>query len=181
MEKTVMPEALKRLWEKVKRIKYVLIIVAVGLILMLLPKNKESEQVYAEKADTISFSLREEEQRLADALSEIDGAGKVKVMLTVRSSGETVVAQDTDSYTLQEDGETRQESSSAAVIVSEGSQKEAPVTLEVIFPEYMGALVVAEGADNSAIKLSLTQAVSDLTGLSTDKISVVKMKNSQEG
>ena len=48
--------------------------------------------------------------------------------------------------------------------------------LHRIYPEYRGALVVAQGADNAAIKLAITQAVAGLTGLSSDKITVVKMK-----
>lgn len=178
MEKISVPEALKRLWEKVKQIKYVLIVVFVGIVLILLPKNEKAEQANSDGLEESGFSLQAEEKRIACALSEIDGAGKVNVVLTVQSTGETVVAQDTESYLLQEDGETRQENSSEAVIVSEGSQKEAPVTLKVIFPEYQGALVVAEGADNAKTRLHLTQAVANLTGLSTDKISVVKMKSS---
>ena len=178
MEKISMPEALKRLWEKAKQIKYVLIVVFVGLVLIMLPKSEKAEQVNSGAGKETGFSLQAEEERIAEALSKIDGAGKVSVVLTVQSTGETVVAQDTESYLLQEDGETRQENSSAAVIVSEGSQKEAPVTLKIIFPEYQGALVVAEGADNAETRLCITQAVADLTGLSTDKISVVKMKSS---
>ena len=47
-----------------------------------------------------------------------------------------------------------------------------------MYPEYLGALIVAEGAGNAETKLKLTQAVAALTGLSTEKITVVKMKSS---
>ncbi|MBE6910130.1 MAG: hypothetical protein E7474_11250 [Ruminococcaceae bacterium] len=39
-----------------------------------------------------------------------------------------------------------------------------------------GALVVCEGAGSAAVRLQLTQAVSALTGLSSDKIAIVKGK-----
>jgi len=173
-----MPEALRKIWEFLKKNKYVLIVVAVGLILIMLPKNDGEQLQETAIHSQEGFSLSEEEKRISEALSEIDGAGKVTVVLTVRSTGETVVAQDTESYVLQEDGESRQEVSSSAVIVSEGSQKESPVTVKVIYPEYQGALVVAEGAGDAEIRLRLTQAVADLTGLSSEKITVVKMKSS---
>ena len=178
MERKNMPEALRKIWGFLKKNKYVMVVILLGIVLISLPKDREETARETEKSSSVTFSLSEEEKRIADALSEIDGAGKVTVVLTVRSTGETVVAKDTESYILQEDGESRQEESSSVVTVSEGSQKESPVTIEGIYPEYQGALVIAEGADNAETRLSLTQAVADLTGLSTEKITVVKMKNS---
>ena len=178
MEKKSMPEALKKLWEFIKKNKYVLVVILLGVMLISLPKNEKKSTADVSDYGAAGFSLAEEERRIANALSEIDGAGKVTVVLTVRSSGEKVIAKDTESYVLQEDGESRQEESSSVVTVSEGSQKESPVTIETIYPEYQGALIVAEGAENAEIKLHLTQAVADLTGLSSEKITVVKMKSS---
>ena len=39
-----------------------------------------------------------------------------------------------------------------------------------------GAVVVCDGADSARLRLEITQAVSALTGLSSDKIAVVKRK-----
>ena len=178
MEKKNMPEALKKLWDFIRKSKYVLVVILLGVLLISLPKNETEGVQDTSEYFSSGFSLAEEEKRIAKALSEIDGAGEVTVILTVRSSGETIVAKDTESYSLQEDGESREEISSSVVTVSEGSQKESPVTIEVIYPEYQGALIVAEGAGNAETKLKLTQAVAGLTGLSTEKITVVKMKSS---
>ena len=41
-----------------------------------------------------------------------------------------------------------------------------------LYPEYKGALIIAENA-GAAIKLEITNAVSALTGLTSDKITVV--------
>ena len=178
MEKKNMPEALGKIWEKIKQNKYVPIVILIGLVLILIPKKEKTEKKDISADESSAFSLAEEEVRISKILSEIDGAGKVDILLTVRSTGETVVMQDTESYILQEEGEIRQENSSKTVIVSKGSQTEAPVTVKVVFPEYQGALVVAEGAGNAETRLRLTQAVADLTGLSSEKITVVKMKSS---
>jgi stage III sporulation protein AG len=43
------------------------------------------------------FSVTELEEKLEAALSKIDGAGKVKVILTVRSSTEQILAEDRES------------------------------------------------------------------------------------
>ena len=44
------------------------------------------------------------------------------------------------------------------------------------YPVYKGAVVVCEGADHASVKLNIVQAVSSLTGLGSDKITVLKMK-----
>ena len=177
MDKKSMPEALKKVWERIKHSKYVLVVVLLGLFLILLPDKKESGSAQVSETETVRFSVREEEKRIEDALSKIAGAGQVSVVLSVCSSEERVIAVDTEDYVLQEDGEVRRETSQNTVTVS-GDAGEEPVTVKTIYPEYRGALVVAEGADNAEIKLRLVQAVADLTGLSTEKITVVKMKSS---
>ena len=178
MEKKNMPEALKKIWEFIKKSKYVLVVILLGVVLISLPQNDKENIGETAVSVQEEFSLAKEEQRIAKALSKIEGAGEVTVVLTVRSSGETVIAKDMESYVMEENGESRQELSSSVVTVSEGSQKESPVTIEVVYPEYLGALIVAEGAGNAETKLKLTQAVAALTGLSTEKITVVKMKSS---
>ena len=46
-----------------------------------------------------------------------------------------------------------------------------------LYPTYQGAVVVCEGAGSSTVRLAVVNAVSVLTGLSSDKISVVKWKS----
>ena len=48
------------------------------------------------------------------------------------------------------------------------------VTTENIFPINQGAVVVCQGAGSSAVRLAVTEAVAALTGLSTEKITVVQ-------
>ena len=47
---------------------------------------------------------------------------------------------------------------------------------QVIPASYMGAIVVCQGGDRPSVKLAIVKAVSDVTGLTSDKISVLKMK-----
>ena len=51
------------------------------------------------------------------------------------------------------------------------------IRLVKMYPVYQGAVVVCQGAGNSQVRLTVIDAVSVLTGLSSDKISVVKWKN----
>ena len=53
---------------------------------------------------------------------------------------------------------------------------EALVMRKRLYPEYKGAVVVCDGADNAGIRLKVINAVGALTGLSSDRITVMKMK-----
>lgn len=162
------------LWEKFKKNKYVLAVIAVGLVLILWPGEKKAITT-TEKSEQPEFSVAAEEEKIAEALSGIEGAGKVKVVLTLKTGTEQVLAQNEDKSIS---GTENEEISVSHVIVSKGSANQEPVTLKYIYPEYQGALVVAEGADNAEVRLQLTKAVSGLTGLGSSRITVTKMKKS---
>ena len=48
------------------------------------------------------------------------------------------------------------------------------LTEDVAAQRWAGAVIVCEGGGSAAVRLQLTQAVSALTGLSSDKIAIVK-------
>lgn len=176
----------KDIAEKLKKNKYVLVVLLVGAVLILWPSIGSSGGSTAD-ADTVTtdapvFSLEDEEDKIAKALSEIEGAGRVSVVLTLKTGTEQELATDEDtSYKQSTEGgevsEYEMESSTSTVIVSTGSGTQSTVTVKYIYPEYRGALIVSEGAGNPTIKLQITEAVAALTGLKTDKITVVKMKS----
>lgn len=185
MKNKNMTEITGKIWELIKKNKFVMIVLLAGLVLILLPtsgsasKNDASAPI---KAATEDFSLSDQETRIAAALSKIDGAGKVTVVLTLKCTTEQVLAKDeTESGSTSGKGDSSEYSSERTftnVIVSSGSSNESPVTLKYIYPEYLGALIVSEGADNAEVKYQLVKAVSGLTGLGADKIIVSKMNKS---
>ena len=59
-------------------------------------------------------------------------------------------------------------------MVSAGSGREEAVALQQVYPQFQGALVVCTGGDDPAVQLKLVEAVSALTGLGSDKISICK-------
>ncbi|MCL2401112.1 MAG: stage III sporulation protein AG [Oscillospiraceae bacterium] len=164
--------------------KYVLIVVLAGVFLLLLPLGGGSggeaplPETRQTNAVVSEFSLYEQERRIAYALSQIDGAGEVTVVLTLRSSGQRVLAQDIRSTGRSSGGDAENtELTESTVIISAGSQQQSPVALKYIYPEYLGALIVAEGADNATVRLELMNAVASLTGLGTDRITVTRMRS----
>lgn len=156
------------------RYKYVLLVIVAGLLLLLLPDSKKTTQ----SSESLSvgkeedFSVEALEEKLEDTLSEIDGAGQVLVMLTVESGMKRVLAQDGS----VEQGDSTAQRETETVVVSTGSGTQDVVLVQQIYPQFQGALVVAAGGGDPAVRLKLTEAVAALTGLGADKISICKGK-----
>ena len=72
------------------------------------------------------------------------------------------------------DTEARQERD--VVTLNRGSGYEDVVVTEQTYPVYQGAVIVCQGAGDSGVHLAVVQAVSVLTGLGSDKITVVQWK-----
>ena len=62
------------------------------------------------------------------------------------------------------------------VIVTDSQRCESGLIRQINPAAYKGAIVVCQGADSSAVRLAITQAVAKITGLGTDNICVLKMK-----
>ena len=157
--------AFERWREPLERYKYVLLVVAAGMLLMLLPSG-EKETARSEVADAEnSFDVESFEERLEEVLSRIEGAGEAKVILSLRNGSRQVLAQDEE---WEGDGSL----SASTVTVGEGAGVERVVPLQTVAPEFRGALVVCPGGGDARVRLELTRAVSALTGLGSDKISI---------
>ena len=143
--------------------KFALLILAVGLFLMSFPYVKEAPDTVA-----ISAVMEEEtlEQRLSTILSQIQGVGKAQVLLTEAYGTESVYQTDGTSGT---DGRTE------TVIITDDSRKEAGLIRQVISPIYRGAIVVCQGGENASVRLAVMEAVANVTGIPTSRITVLKM------
>ena len=155
-------------WKGVwSRYKYALLVIAAGALLLLLPEGQTGQETAPAAQDTpAAFDVEEMEEKLERALSQIEGAGEVTVVLTLKESARQVVAQDIQTSDTEQ--------SRTTVILSQGSGGEQTVTLQQISPQYQGALVVCSGGDQPAVALEITNAVRALTGLSSDRISICK-------
>ena len=163
---------LKKSGEVLEKYKYVLLCVLAGVLLLVWPGGDKAAPAtpaaVAEAPDP--FDTREVEEWMADTLSYIEGAGRVRVLLSVAQSPRQVLAQD-GSADVAGDNSRRETST---VIVAKGTGQQEPAVLQVLAAEYRGAVVVSPGGDDPQVRLALSQAVSALTGLGADKIAVVK-------
>ena len=157
------------LWGKLAKYKYALIVLVVGVVLMAMPVR---DNVDDQNAVELSVDTQPElSAQLEEILCRIQGAGRTKVLLT-QSRGETVEYQSDTQIRREAENEERK---TETVLKSSGSGEEEALIASKTYPVYRGALVICEGADSAAVRLSIVQAVSSLTGLGSDKIAVIKM------
>lgn len=147
-----------------KSIAYIGIILAVGIFLMS-GKGKTTVRTEPTKQQDISH-------RLEKILSEVEGAGDVKVLISYSSSGEKILAYDSEEEKRAENG--RDETNIKSRVVYDGSR--APFVLAEYMPEAEGVIIAAQGADDENVKNQLIKGTMALLGIDEHKIEVLKMK-----
>ena len=153
----------------IKQYKLAALILAIGLVLMLLPTESSQTDTTVQTASQPAVTA---EERLETILSQIQGVGKVRVLLTVGQGEQTVYIYDENQSGSPDTESLRKE----AVVITGTDRAQSGLVSQVIPPVYRGAVIVCDGADRAAVCLSVVEAVSKVTGLSSDKISVLKMK-----
>lgn len=155
----------KQLWEMFRKYRSVLLAALIGILFMTLPEKKEDVPVQKSVEIVVEPDL---ESALADILSKISGAGQVAVLLT-QQEGERMIYQCDE---VRNEADLR----SDTVLVTGGTREESGLIRQILPPVYRGAVVVCQGADNSKVRLSIVEAVKSVTGLTSDRITVLKMK-----
>ena len=153
-----------------KKYKFVFLIILIGIVLMMLPTGKKAQTTSKAATTEEVFSLADTEEQMTDILSHIAGVGKIRVMLTLKSGTQLQLAEDVS----RADKESDTKYDSEIVTINRGSGNQEVVVTDQIYPTFQGAVIVCEGAEQSSVRLAITEAVAALTGLSTDKISIVK-------
>ena len=154
-----------------KKYKYVIAILVVGIFLMCLPQGNSSVSTQAPTL-AVSEPAVDTQSALEEILSQVAGAGKVKVLLTI-GEGERVLYQVDESTTTAQENNTRK---TETVITTDSDRAQNGLIQQINPPVYLGAVVVCQGADSAAVRLAITEAVQAATGLRADQITVLKMK-----
>ena len=166
---------MKKLQTGDKRIRvFVLLgLVCILLILLseLLPQGtsvrkqvKNEDTLYADYIATL-------EQRTENLISSIQGAGRCKVMITLRDTPESVYAQN-----AQENGGNGSFSENYEYVLYDGQDGETPVLIKQYYPAVQGVAVVCDGADSTVVRENIINSIASLYNLSVSKISVSKYK-----
>lgn len=139
-------------------------------------ENKAFENVSSEDIVTAEY-IAENEKRLEEILTSVQGAGKVKAMITIEEIGEKVIASDKKTETTQETASektSRQSKQEQTAIIYGSGADEEPFVLKEKLPSPSGVLIVASGAGDEKVRLEIYEAVKALYGISGHRIKVAK-------
>ena len=128
------------------------------------------------------------EQRLEDVLRYVDGAGNVRVLITLKESEYRIVEKDgPEEYSSTEErdsaggsrtvGESRIEKST--IYTTNGNGQSVPYVVKTISPTVEGVVVIAQGANKQSVQDNIIEAIQVLFDIDANKIKIVKMKNNQ--
>lgn len=187
-------------WEDIGLTRLVIIILA-GIFLLILslpsgtlsgkqpkPVQKKSELSQEDGEDVAWAAMNaygeRQEKKIRKLLSQVEGVGKVEVMVTIASSEEKKTLQDETNQqeNLQETdsaGGNRNQSTGSlqteTVLVDRG-EGEQPYVVKLQSPIVEGVVVVAQGAGAASVEKEIIEAVQALFPVQPHKIKVMKME-----
>lgn len=174
-----------------------IILILIGVLLIIgsnFFKNQTTENTSAvqqsnanNQSNTDDSTKVYEEQlqnQLKKTLENIQGVGKVDVMIYFGSGEEEVPAVNVNDSTnnIEENDNnggkrnTTEKNNSSTVVITNNGDKNEPLILKTYKPQITGVCIVAEGAGDKYIKLQLTEAVINLFNVPVDKVNVYAMK-----
>lgn len=164
-------EGVQRIWE---RYKWAVLVILAGVVALLWPSGGTKETSTAQSMAVAALGDPEAlQEEMEEILSHISGVGEVRLLLTVETDGERQLAGNTEtSYSGSASAPEDFSRSWEAVMAQDGGQ--TPVVTTTRYPTYRGALVVCQGGDQASVRLAVTEAVTALTGLPADRVSVAK-------
>lgn len=184
-----------------------LIVILSGVLLLVVALPTGSGGTAKEKKSTKQATVKEEmidnnekiceispteefvstmENRLEQVLCNVESAGKVKVVITLKSSEEKIVEKDIPvnrSNTEEKDSQggertvSNVDTKESTVYISEDGST-VPYVVKTMNPEVEGVVVLCEGAGKGEVKKNITEAIEVLFGIEPHKIVVLKMKSS---
>lgn len=187
-------------WKRLKKSDWAAIaLLGVLLLIIAMPSGSKTAVSKTDNFGTVSGTEAEEttekedysaylENKLERVLAQMEGVGRVTVMITVSDNGESVVEKDaseSSTTTTENDSSggvrtvTEEQSSETTVYLEEDGESRPYVQKEKL-PSIEGVIVVAEGGENSRIVSEISEAVEALFSVEAHKIKVVKMSSKEE-
>ena len=147
------------------------------------PPQEESPAGQSFPEDEMEAYAAHLEARLTEVLSQMADVGKVRVMITLKSSEEVVLDKEqpvSRSTTNESDSQggsrvlSQVEFGDTTVYSTNGRVSE-PYVVKTLTPRIEGVLVVAEGAGSGTTNRTISEIVQALFGVEAHKVVVVKM------
>lgn len=186
IEKESFVEKCKNLLEKLKidkskGIKLLVLIICFSIVLVFC---LNSSSTFKSKTASGEINYRYQtsleysaslERKLENLISKIKGVGRVTAMVYLSESPKLILAESTDekvNTTTSGASSTSYTTTVTEPIIITSAGNSGPLILTEQLPNIHGVVVVAEGADNVAVKLNIIQAIKTLIDISSGNIQV---------
>lgn len=173
---------MKKIWEKLKKIKHIEIYAAVLAVVIIIgiyfstltPRTQQPETTPESVTTTTSQSYANMlEDKLKNVIGSVAGAGKVAVMVMTDGEGTAELAYDTQEKTVTQTGANGQEITTTTKDQTVLTNNGKPVVLWTNPPRIIGIIVVATGASDVAVHLNILRAVQTIIGDSKVAIQIL--------
>lgn len=162
----------QQLWnDEKRRINFLLALGLAGMMLLCfsewLPGGSAAEEPAAAagaQAEEPAAYARELEDRLAELIGRMEGAGRTRVLVTLAAGPQTSYAANTERTADSQRREYVQMDGGALVE-------------QVASPQLLGVAVVCEGGDDPGVQATVTELVDALTDVGANHITVTKMSD----
>lgn len=178
----------KHLKIKSKTDGIILILIGIFILIVLLPTGENAKQKNADETAGRGNSYTDEsvsenqvqtdteyvrmlEDQVQELIESMDGAGKVRVMLTLSDDGLTH---------LDKDVKTQEKTREETTVIYESGDTRQPYVIQKERPKVEGVVVVAQGGDQPRVMTEITDAMQSLFDLEVHKVKVVKMSVQEE-
>ena len=158
-----------------KKLTIVLLIGVVGVIMLIFVRSDSETKTSPEKSEmttAANYSTYDIEKifenKLTEIISQINGAGKTSVVVSVASSGEYVYAKN---IKTENDNDSMSEDSEIVIYESQNGADEGLV-ISIKSPDVIGVAIVCEGGESSVVKAEITKLVTSLFGIGADRVYV---------
>ena len=172
-EKRIKKSPFQELINNIKNIKHIELIVSIFAIFVAILIYFANTEIFS-KSTTESVINKEcteyidtLEEKLSNVLSHIEGAGNVKVLITIKSDTKQEFAVNKETKTTTSGNSTTTTTTEEIVVV-----QNKPVVVNETLPQIKGVIVVAQGASSINVKLELLKAVQTLLNIEANNIEI---------
>lgn len=167
--------------QKLKNIKHIeLILLSIFVIVLVLIYSSTKTSSSANDVANADFSAETYskylEDKLSGILSNISGAGSVKVMITLDGGMKYEYATESEEITTSNeigDNTNTKTTKSEEVVLVTINGKTTPLVIKETYPDVCGVVVVATGASNAQVKLNMMRAIVTLLKVSESSIQII--------
>ena len=154
-------------------------IIMIGVIMLseLIPNSNEKKEHNTESP--ISDYCSSLETKVEEIISLIDGAGKTKVMITLSETTEYIYAKNESNQNKSSDDSLNIDTENDYVIIEQNNE-DSGLLVKTIEPKIRGVAIVCEGGDNPTVQQNIYSTVSAVLNVSTARISISKLNNSED-